>query len=44
MKPNQKHKLQAIAKKIKSRGEKIPQDIDLLLKYIDKKTDELKKT
>jgi two-component sensor histidine kinase len=43
MKPNQKHKLQAIAKKIKSRGEKIPQDIDLLLKYIDKKTDELKK-
>lgn len=43
MKADQKNKLQAIAKKIKSPGEKIPKDINLLLKFIDKKTDELKK-
>lgn len=43
MNSEQKRKLQLIAKKIKSKDEKIPTDADALLKFIDKKTDQLLK-
>src|SRR5688572_26818562 len=43
MKEVHKEKLLAIAKKIKTPGEKIPKDTDALIRFIDTKTNELKK-
>ncbi len=43
MKPAQKKKLMVIAGKMKSPGERIPADPELLMEFIEKKTDQLKK-